>query len=44
MEKDEWKLTDVEILEELNETRKQIIQDLLKIEHLEEKLEKQKKK
>jgi len=43
MEKAEWKLTDVEILTELNKTRKEIIQDLLKIEYLEEKLEKQKK-
>jgi hypothetical protein len=43
MEKAEWKLTDVEILTELNKTQKGIIQDLLKIEYLEEKLEKQKK-
>lgn len=37
--KSEWKLTEVEILTELNEARKRIIKNLQQIEHLEEKLE-----
>lgn len=43
MEKAEWKLTEVEILEELNKTRKGVIKDLQKIDHLEKKLAELKK-